>query len=287
MGLRFLVIEGNTRSDREIHRSGFGFTPSDSYAEVVRGISPDAVCDVACPADEGANIPDSGGLSGYDGVFLTGSSLNIYDATPPIMRQIDLMRAIYASRTPCFGSCWGIQVAAVAAGGEVRANPKGREIGFARNIALTAQGRIHPMLEGRPDAFDAPAVHLDAVCVPPSGATVLAANALTPVQAAEIVHDGGFFWGVQYHPEFDLRELAVILGRHAEKLVREGFCASLEDARAHVRDLEALHADPSRTDLAWRCGLDAQVLDPALRLTEIRNFIAHRVQPEKSARMRA
>lgn len=287
MGLRFLVIEGNTRADREKHRSVFGLTPSDSYADVVRGISPGAICDVAYPADEGANVPDSGGLAGYDAVFLTGSALNIYDATPPIMRQVELMRAVYASQTPCFGSCWGIQVAAVAAGGDVRANPNGREIGFARNIAPTQEGRVHPMLAGRPTAFDAPAVHLDAITIPPAAATVLAANALTQVQAAEIVHEGGCFWGVQYHPEFNLRELAVILGRMADKLVDEGFCASRDDALAYVGDLEKLHADPARTDLAWRYGLDAQVLDPALRLTEIRNFVTHRVEPGKSARMRA
>lgn len=181
MGLRFLVIEGNMRADREKHRSIFGRTPSDSYAEVMRGISPGAICDVAYPADEGANIPDGGGLAGYDAVFLTGSALHIYDATPPIMRQVELMRAVYASQTPCFGSCWGIQVAAVAAGGDVRANAKGREIGFARNIAPTREGRGHPMLAGRPGAFDAPAVHLDAITIPPDGATVLATNALTQV----------------------------------------------------------------------------------------------------------
>jgi GMP synthase (glutamine-hydrolysing) len=287
MGLRFLVIEGNTRADREKHRSVFGLTPSDSYAEVVRGLSPGATCDIAYPADEASNIPDRGGLAAYDGIFLTGSALNIYDATPPIMRQVALMRAVYASHTPCFGSCWGLQIAAVAAGGDVRANANGREIGFARNIAPTHEGRVHPMLAGRPVAFDAPAVHLDTITVIPPGATVLAENALTQVQAAEIVHDGGCFWGVQYHPEFDLRELAAILGRLADKLVEEGFCASRDDALAYARDLETLHGDPARHDLAWRFGLDAQVLDPALRLTEIANFVAHRVEPGKSSRSRA
>jgi GMP synthase (glutamine-hydrolysing) len=286
MGLRFLVIEGNTRADREKHRNVFGLTPSDSYVEVVRGLSAGAICDIAYPADERANIPDGGGLAGYDGIFLTGSALNIYDATPPIMRQVELMRAIYASQTPCFGSCWGIQVATVAAGGDVRSNAKGREIGFARNIAPTQDGLAHPMLAGRPRAFDAPAVHLDTITVLPPNATVLAANALTQVQAAEIVHGGGCFWGVQYHPEFDLRELAAILGRMADKLVEEGFCASRDDALAYVRDIEQLHSDPARTDLAWRYGLDAQVLDPVLRLTEIRNFITYRVQAAKSAHQR-
>jgi GMP synthase (glutamine-hydrolysing) len=40
-------------------------------------------------------------------------------------------------------------------------------------------------------------------------------------------------------------------------------------------------------DLAWRFGLDKQVLDTDKRLTEIRNFITSRVKPMKSARGRA
>jgi GMP synthase (glutamine-hydrolysing) len=286
MPLRFLVVEGNVRAAREAHAASYGLTPAESYASVLGEIEPDLVCDIALPADEGANLPDPAGLEAYDGVVLTGSALHIYEDQPAVRRQVELMRAVYASGTPCFGSCWGIQVASVAAGGDVRRNPKGREIGFAREIAPTEAGRGHPLLEGRPAAFTAPAIHLDAVTTAPPGATVLAHNALSAVQAAEIAHEGGLFWGVQYHPEFDLTEVAAILGRMPDILVAEGFCRTLEDVADYVADLRALHADPARTDLAWRLGLDAQVLDPDLRVTEIRNFIEHRAKPAHSARGR-
>lgn len=287
MGLRFLVIEGNTRDARLAHKAAFGLMSSESYAAVLQAIAPDGICDLAFPADEGANLPDPAGLSSYDGVFLTGSALNLYDGTPPVTRQVDLMRAVYASGTPSFGSCWGIQVGAAAAGGEVRRNPKGREIGFARRIVVTEAGRGHPMLQGRPAAYDAPAIHLDIIATPPSECTVLAANGMSEIQAAEIRAGGGVFWGVQYHPEFSLEELAVILERRLEILVGEGFCDTMEDAASYVADLVALHADPARPDLAWRHGLDAEVLDPLRRTREIRNFIEHRVRPGKSARGRA
>jgi GMP synthase (glutamine-hydrolysing) len=97
------------------------------------------------------------------------------------------MRAIYASGTPSFGSCWGLQVATVAAEGDVRQNPAGREIGFARRLTLTDAGRTHPMLAGRPSAYDAPAIHLDTVTVLPDDCTVLSANAVSAVQAAETI----------------------------------------------------------------------------------------------------
>ncbi|QFU15488.1 type 1 glutamine amidotransferase [Microvirga thermotolerans] len=287
MGLRFLVVEGNTRGARQAHKDVYGLMPSESYAAVLQDIEPDAVCDLAFPADEGANLPDAAGLESYDGIVLTGSHLNIYDRTPDILRQIDLMRAIYASGTPSFGSCWGLQVAAVAADGDVRPNPSGREIGFARRLARTEAGQGHALLAGRPAVYDAPAIHLDMVTVPPPGCTVLASNGVSFVQAAEIAAGGGTFWGVQYHPEFSLEELAVILDRRTAILLDEGFCRTAEDAAAYVADLRTLHAQPDRSDLAWRHGLDAEVLDPERRTREIRNFVAHRVKPAKSARGRA
>ncbi|MBF9234842.1 type 1 glutamine amidotransferase [Microvirga alba] len=287
MALRFLVIEGNTRNARQAHKAAYGLMPSESYAAVLGEIEADILCDLAFPADEGANLPDASGLESYDGIVLTGSHLNIYDATPDILRQIDLMRAIYASRTPSFGSCWGLQVAAVAAGGDVRKNPLGREIGFARRLTPTETGRAHPLLSGRPASYDAPAIHLDLVTTTPADATVLSTNALSAVQAAEITMSGGTFWGVQYHPEFSLGELAVILARRTEMLVGEGFCRTPEEAASYIADLNTLHAEPTRFDLAWRHGLDEEVLLPERRTREIRNFLEHRVKPGKSAKGRA
>jgi GMP synthase (glutamine-hydrolysing) len=287
MGLRFLVVEGNARAARLAHRAAYGQMPCESYAAVLQAIAPGSVCDLAFPADEGANLPDPAGLESYDGVVLTGSALNVYDATPEVTRQVDLMRAVYASGTPAFGSCWGIQIGAMAAGGDVRRNPRGWEIGFARRIVPTEAGRGHAMLAGRPAAYDAPAIHLDTVTVAPAGCTVLAANAMSEIQAAEIRSDGGMLWGVQYHPEFSLRELAIILERRAGILVAEGFCEGPEDAAAYVADLMALDTEAVRRDLAWRHGLNEEVLDPVRRTGEIRRFVTERVRPTKSARNRA
>ncbi len=71
-------------------------------------------------------------------------------------RQIELAKAVFAAGVPFFGSCWGLQVAVTAAGGEVRANPRGREFGFARRILLTEAGREHRLFAGKPAAFEAP-----------------------------------------------------------------------------------------------------------------------------------
>ncbi len=287
MGLRLLVVEGNERAMRDVHRAGFGKSPSQSYADILCQLAPDAVCDICFPADDGANLPDSGGLTGYDGVAITGSALNIYNGGPAVERQVEMARAIFASSTPFFGSCWGLQIASVAAGGSIARNPLGREIGIARNIAPTETGRAHPLLAGRPAAFDAPCVHLDIVAEPPAGALVLASNAYAAVQAAEIRQGPGIFWGVQYHPEFSLTELAAILQRYAPTLIAEGLFAEAGEAHSYCAAIRALDQDRRNRGLAWRLGMQKEIVDPELRLTEIRNWLEHFVRPEKSRRGRA
>ena len=146
MSLRFLIIEGNDAQGRAAYRLGFGQTAGEAYAQTLRALAPDASCDLLLAADSGAEAPAA--LEDYDGVFITGSALNLYDGGPAVERQIALARAVFAAKTPFFGSCWGMQVACAAAGGRVFKNPRGREIGIARKIQLTLAGQKHPMLEG-------------------------------------------------------------------------------------------------------------------------------------------
>jgi GMP synthase (glutamine-hydrolysing) len=124
------------------------------------------------------------------------------------------------------------------------------------------------------------------VAVPPGDILVTATNAATGIQAAEIRHEGGSFWGVQYHPEYSLHDIAAVIRRYGQRLVDDGFYASLETLHSHADAFSALHADTGRTDLAWQMGLDADLLDPALRMTEIANWLQHSVRPEKSRRDR-
>src|SRR6188472_3899570 len=113
---RLLVCEGNTAELRAKQVTAGGQIMSDGYADLLRKLLPDAVVDICFPADPGANLP-IGGLEGYDGVAITGSALNVYDGGPTIDRQIELTREVLKSKTPLFGSCWGLQVITVAAGG--------------------------------------------------------------------------------------------------------------------------------------------------------------------------
>ena len=142
---RFLVIEGNTAEGRARHQAAGGTVASQGFANLLRELLPGSVVDVAYPADAGANLPDRMGLEGYDGATITGSALHVYEGGPAVERQVDLVRTLLDSGTPTFGSFWGLQVLVTAAGGSVRRNPRGREVGFGRAIRLTSAGREHPM----------------------------------------------------------------------------------------------------------------------------------------------
>ena len=90
---------------------------------------------------------------------------------------------------------------------------------------------------------------------------MLATNTVSGVQALDIAHDGGRFWGIQYHPEFSLEELAVILRRYKPVLLDEGFFRGAAAADGWLDDLDALVADRGRTDIAWRYGIGPDILD--------------------------
>jgi GMP synthase (glutamine-hydrolysing) len=283
---RLLVCEGNTAELRAKQVTAGVRILSDGYADLLRGLLPGAVVDICYPADPGANLP-IGGLEGYDGVAITGSALNVYDRGPQIDPQIELAREVLRAKTPLFGSCWGLQVITVAAGGVVRVNPKGRELGIGRKITLTPDGRDHPMYAGKAAVFDAVTVHLDEVETLAPGTTVLATNATSDVQAAEIRVDGAVAWAVQYHPEFSLAAIAAIMRRYGSQLIHEGFFADEAARDAYVADLDTLDLEPDHKALAWRYGIDDAVLNPGVRTLEIANWITHQVLPTRAERGRA
>jgi GMP synthase (glutamine-hydrolysing) len=283
---RLLVIEGNSPQTMAEHVAAGGVPASQGYWRLLTGLLPGADVTVCYPGDPAAALPPGQALEGYDGIAITGSALHVYAGTPEVMRQVDLVRAALDSGTPVFGSCWGLQVITAAAGGSVRKNPRGREIGFGRGIRLTDAGRKHPMYVGKVEVFNAPTVHLDEVETVAPGTTVLAANAMSQVQSVEIRTARSVAWGVQYHPEYPLSELAAIVRRIGTRLIAEGFFADERDMNSFAQDLDALHRDPASKRLAWRHGVSGNVLDPKLRTGEIANWIEFQVLPTRAKRGR-
>jgi len=277
---RFLVIDGYTKAAREQLQSGGASVAADLYVGMLKRLGPAGTeCDVIFPADPGASLPVGAAVRDYDGVAWTGCSSCVFSGEPDVAVQIEFARECYRQGVPGFGSCWAAQIAVVAAGGEVAINPNGREMGIARSISLTEEGRAHPLYEGKPDVFDAFTSHDDEVTVLPGGATLLSGNDFTRVQSVVVKHEGTEFWGLQYHPEYDLHEMARLMFCRIEKLVRLGFFADDAAGLNHINQLEALHADPSREDIASALDIKPDVMDESLRTIEVRNWINHLVLP--------
>ena len=280
--LRILIIDGYTKVAREQLQSGGASLAADLYVKMLQRCAPTGVeCDVIFPADSGVSLPVGETIQDYDGVAWTGCSSCVFSGEPDVAEQIEFARECYRRGVPAFGSCWAAQIAVVAAGGEVALNPNGREMGIARGITLTDEGRAHPLYEGKPAVFDAFTSHDDEVTVLPEGATRLSGNDFTRVQSVVVKHEGTEFWGLQYHPEYDLHEMARLMFCRIEKLVRLGFFADEAAGLAHIDQLEALHADPTREDIATALGLKADVMDDSLRTIEVQNWINHHLLPSK------
>lgn len=283
MAARVLILNGNPAAATARIVALGGRPYGEGYAEALRFFAPDLAVTVLDAAD-GETLPRGAALKDYDGVAWTGSALSAYQDVPEVRRQIELARAVHASGVSTFGSCWGQQIVCQALGGQVRANPNGIEIGVARGIVLTRVGRAHAMFAGRPASFDALAIHRDEVCALPEGAIVLARNSMSNIQAVAIEGGTGDFWGVQYHPEFDLATIAVLLRRDARAVVAQGLYPDEEAVSAAAADFSALHDNPSDTALAAKHGLGADILKPEVRMTELGAWLRAKVLPRAARR---
>jgi GMP synthase (glutamine-hydrolysing) len=274
---RILVIDGNEEETRTRHMAVGGTSSGEGYAATLKRLKPDIDTDIVRPADGEVKLPEGVALDDYAAAVITGSALNVYSRELAVQRQIELVKAVFDAGLPSFGSCWGLQVGVTAAGGTVVRNPRGREFGIARRITLTAAGRDHAMFQGKPEVFEAPTVHVDTVESLPPNSTPLAHNDMG-LQAAEIrLESGATFWGVQYHPEYSLAEIAAMARRYGEVLIRDGLVKDQAELDQLAADLVALDHNPEDARLAWRFGVGSSVTDADIRLAELRNWLEKQV----------
>jgi GMP synthase (glutamine-hydrolysing) len=248
--------------------------PHDFFMRVLKRERPGAAVDIVFAADAGAELPKGAALANYDGVLWTGSDLTAYHADDErVVGMIELAKAGFAAGAKQWGSCWGAQIAAVAAGGEVAKNPKGREWGFARGISLTPAGRNSRLYAGKPDRFDGYIMHLDEIVRLPSGSEILATNDHTEVQALIVERGEGSFWATQYHPEYDLFEMGRLIAGRALPLVKEGFFETEEEVVKLGDAMKRLYAAPKTTALRDALDVGDDLLDLAVVNRELVNWL--------------
>lgn len=275
MGKRFLIVDGYPLESREQFRQVGMTLAGELYARLLKKCLPEADYEIWYSSDPGAPKYTDEQLADFDGVLWPGCNLTIYHDDPRVHAHLDLAARSFEVGVPAFGSCWAIQLAAKVAGGEVAAHPRGREMGLALKIRLTDEARQHPMFEGKPEVFSHFVSHDDEVVRLPEGGTRLAGNDWSRVQAIEVKYKKGLFWATQYHPEYDLHEVARLILAREPRLIKQGLFRGHDDLVEYVNKLEALFEDPSRADLRWQLKIDDDVLADEIRECEFRNWIKH------------
>ncbi len=274
--IRLLVLDAYDEAGRQA-LSGAGASHAGVlYRRLLSRLAPEASVEVA-PFSSEAGFAPSSALREYDGIVWSGSNLTVYRDTPAVRDQLSFCRAAFAAGVPSFGSCWAVHVAVSATGGACEVNPRGREFGVGRTITLNERGQAHPMFAGKPPAFGALTCHEDHVTSLGEHAESLAGNAFSAVQAVRVRYGAGEFWAVQYHPEYELVDVAQLGILRSRQLINQGFFAGDEDARRYMAELEALGAEPGRRDLGFRLGVGDDVLDWDMRTLEVRNWLKSQV----------
>jgi GMP synthase (glutamine-hydrolysing) len=271
VSLKLLIVASETPDQAEARRKSVGAASHETYASTLRTLAEDASIDFVSCVD-GSKTPSHQELRRYDGVVYAGSPIQMHDDSGESRSAARFASDVFESGTPAFGSCAGLQIAAVAAGGTCKPREKAMEAGFARGITATEAGRDHPLLQGRPIVWDAPAMHFSVIDTMPAGGTVLARTKSTPVEAAEIRSRNGVFWGVQYHPELTIAEIAASLRRQADDLIAQDLAKDAKAIEDYAALLDQLHEDAARADIAWRIGIDDEITDATKRTSELRSF---------------
>jgi len=152
-------------------------------------------------------------------------------------------------------------------------------MGLARKIYLTPEGLKHPMYEGKPPVFDGFISHDDEITKMPEDSELLASNEFTNIQAVSVKYKKGTFWAPQYHPEYDLHEVARLIIAREEKLIKQNYFKNHDDLMAYVNDLESIFSNNSGKDLRWKYGIDEDVLDDSIRQLEFVNWLNKQAIP--------
>lgn len=179
------------------------------------GLGAMAIPTLVVDAEQGADLPR---LEECAGVVITGSHAMVTDNLPWSLKLESWIPSLLGARVPLLGICYGHQLLARAAGGEVGYHPRGKEIGTVAIELLPAAAR-DPLFKALPTSFLAHATHAQTVLRLPPGATPLASNSFEPNHAFGLQ---GCAWGVQFHPEYSAEIMRVYIRAQASALEAKG-----------------------------------------------------------------
>ena len=182
----FLVLDGYPLESRN-EFSEVGMTLAGDYINMLLKYRPNYNCSIVYTSDDSSISLSKTSLSQFDAILWPGCNLSVCNSDDiRVIKMLEIADQAFELGIPQFGSCWGLQVAVVVAGGKVEENPKGREMGIIKNFNFK-EFTEHKMFCNRTtNCFDAFASHDDEVIDWPNNTVVLAGNVFTKVQAVEV-----------------------------------------------------------------------------------------------------
>jgi len=215
---KLLIVEGNLREENQSFSEVGIQTHTQSLQDSLNHYSKDLQYDVVNPSSDDSLETVKNKLLNYDGLIWGGSSLNIYNDTPEIRRQIVFMKECQKKVKNILAICWGMQVAVTAAGGEVK-KAEGSHIGIANEITINANGLNHPIYKNKEKKFNSPAFNFDEVKTLPQNAVCLASNKINKVQSLHFKVNETNVWGLQYHPEITYEKMISLIEFRKDRLI--------------------------------------------------------------------
>ena len=231
---KILIVEGNLKEENQSFTEGGIKTHTESLKDSISYFTNDLEIDVVNPSSD-KNISEvAKGLEKFDGMIWGGSSLNIYNDTLEIRRQIEFMRSCQNKIKKILAICWGLQVAATVAGGQVKRCMTGSHRGIAHNIEINSNGLQHPIYKNKNETFNTPAFNFDEVVKLPKNSILLASNPINKVMGVNFKSGVSDIWGIQYHPEITYDKMINLIHFRKDRLLNNKAFVDEQEINNHV-----------------------------------------------------
>ena len=232
---KILLVEGNLREENQSFTDGGIKTHTESLKDSISFFTNKLELDVVNPSSDKNLSEVTEDLTKYDGMIWGGSSLNIYNDTVEIRRQLDFMRECQKKIKNILAICWGLQVAVTVAGGIVKRCNKGAHRGIAHNVKINKNGLLHPLYKNKNEIFNTPAFNFDEVATLPSNSTLLSSNEINNVMGINFKCGVSDIWGIQYHPEITYDKMITLIHFRKDRLLNNKAFIDEDEINSHVK----------------------------------------------------
>ena len=235
---KILIVEGNTREENNEFTEVGIKTHTESLIDSIDFYKKKLDIDIANPSSDKNLNNTAQQLDKYDGLIWGGSSLNIYNDTEEIRKQLEFMRKCQNKIKKIFAICWGLQVAVTVAGGVVKKSVKGAHRGIAHDILINHNGISHAIYKNKKKKFNSPAFNFDEVVTIPKNSKILSSNRLNKVMGLHFKTNYSDIWGIQYHPEITYEKMVSLIHFRKKRLLDKGAFKDENDINSHVYMIE-------------------------------------------------